>query len=128
MRKHLYKAKRTDNREWVYGYYMYQEEEDKHIIVDTTRCVIGFGMQVDKETVCEYVKDDCKGNQVFENDIVKFEYCDLDMGTVKEKGIIVWHNDSASYLIYVPYFVKYFDIGFHEEMEVMGNEFDNGKL
>lgn len=81
-------------------------------------------LEVLPETVCEYVKDDCKGNKVFENDIVKIDYTDIDVGLIKITGQIVWNKDIGGYLIHETAYCRNYDIRYHEEMEVVGNVFD----
>lgn len=139
MRKHLYKAKDLESKKWVYGFYSQFHNRPKvdkpnsHQIFELLErgipmggtCIGGLWHIIDENTLCEYIKDDCKGNKVFEHDIVKFEYIDLEIGTIKAQGEIVWHEDSASYLIYLPYECKHFDLRFHSEIEVIGNVFDN---
>lgn len=128
MRERLYKAKSKENGDWVYGFYYEISFEDKNDTMYCIRSIDNPCVQINPDSLCEYIKKDCKGNKVFEHDIVKFEYIDLEIGTIKAKGEIVWHEDSASYLIYLPYECKHFDIGFHLEMEVVGNIFNEGKF
>lgn len=126
MRKKLYKGKYRKTNTWIYwetpkkGFYEYDSvgvkiyhpygEINEEIVVT--------------ETACEYVKEDCKGNKVFENDIVKCEFVDEELGTIKAKGVIEWDSKSAQYLINVQGACKWLDISFHPEIEVVGNIFD----
>lgn len=66
-REILFRGKRLDNGQWVYGgirivqgrYYIIPEDSNP------------FGFEVDPATVGQFVCLDCKGNNLFEDDIVK---------------------------------------------------------
>ena len=80
----LFRGKRVDNDEWVYGYYVKHDRvkvcfssdnpETRHYIVHDGFCDWGFEppLEVDPETVCRStgVKDK-NGKLLFEHDIVK---------------------------------------------------------
>lgn len=76
-REILFRGKRIDNGEWVYGQYAYllnartkDGEPIKHMIVDGTP----FGQTVDPSTVGQYTGlTDKNGKKVFEGDILKWD-------------------------------------------------------
>lgn len=73
-REILFRAKRKDNNEWVYGYY---SKTDLGTFINQYRvdyddeCTYCEDYEVIPETVCEYIGlKDKKGMKIFENDIV----------------------------------------------------------
>ena len=80
MKTILFKGKRIDNNEWVYGYYV-SDPEDGHLIIgyssEITEPETNFSepvrheFQVIKETISQFTNSvDCSGKEVYENDIL----------------------------------------------------------
>lgn len=72
MREIRFRGKRTDNDKWVYGYYC--KVEGKHYIV-SEYAIIQDGkiigkVEVDPETVGQFVCQDKHGKDVFKGDVV----------------------------------------------------------
>lgn len=125
MRKILYKAKQRSSNEWVYGFYWkvgYLVDYIKPITKEGV--AMGGECAIDLVTLSQYVKDDIKGNKVFENDIVECEY---DEGQ-KTKGVIQWVDYSGCYVIKRLKNGELLSIFNHPEMEIVGNIFDNPEL
>lgn len=87
MNRYTFKAKRKDNNEWVYGYYL--EMDNKSLIVTgkETKYVNYYNgylyyweqVEIITETLCQCTGlQDIDGNYIFENDIVE----DIDTGDV----------------------------------------------
>lgn len=125
-REILFKAKRIDNGEWVEGQYVYITNpltEDgkpiKHLICNGTNI---FNDLIDPVTLCQYTGlTDKDGKKIWENDIV---HC----GT---KLRVSWHHFKASWVLskkgwlYNHFFGEAVE---PEDVEVVGNVFDNAEL
>lgn len=148
-REILYKAKRTDTKEWVEGcllidyvsgqYFIHAfgnclNESDK---VGEEGCLKFFAYEVDPETVCQYTGlTDRKGRKIFEGDIVKAEFSFNDF--VRDRVEHKEHIYEISYHEkYCYFYLKrknnnlLFDGNWSYalmEIEVIGNIFDNPEL
>ena len=81
MREILFKAKRIDNGEWVYGFYaligikevIIQNKSEKYYCTDNGKNSRGNEiLEVDPSTICQYTGlIDKNGQKIWENDVVK---------------------------------------------------------
>ena len=139
--RYLYRAKRTDNGEWVEGNVVLSndaDEEYKSIIIpavnsnmftqDNGNEDLGFENwhKVDPSTICQYTGlTDKNGKLICENDVVK--------GAWFDKGKRHRHIGTVSYICcaYKVVGVKQY-YGLHDELNgsytVIGNIFDNPEL
>lgn len=134
--RYLYRAKRTDNGEWVEGY-LYSIWERRYILWGMTNDVPNM-VEVDLSTICQCTGlKDKNGKLIWENDIVKKEfYTDYDAFANSEEYIgVVKYEDCAWCVSYErdghkcnsPIFMamEYHDA---EHFNVIGNIFDNPEL
>lgn len=137
MREILFRGKRIDNGEWVYGCYVNQL--NKPIIFEKET---EWHHYVDENTLGQFTGlKDKNGTNIFEGDIVEFESHGYIPSTYK--GVVVFHEGSYC----IEWKSKYFgDTGFHrigevdewQDMsasgkitytyEVIGNIYDNPEL
>ena len=134
MRKIIFRAKKTTDKEWVLGGYVQSIQTDKktgfnrdtHFIMENN----GLANEVEPETVCQYTGlIDKNGRKIFEGDIVR--YTDEAIG--KEKVDEVKYNEthaafcrlhkSEMGLQYL-----FIDEAIANRCEVCGNIFDNPDL
>lgn len=86
--RHLSKAIRTDNKEWITGYYLLYE--GKHWIFNED---MEHSYVVDPETVCKHTGHP---NNLFEGDEVKSDY--------GAYGFVMWNEDECQYVIQLEFF------------------------
>ena len=151
--RYLFKAKRTDNGEWVEGnlVWSYDADDDyKAIIIPTTnsnmfteggaRGDLGFEnwCRVDTSTICQCTGlKDKNGKLIWENDIVKSfngigDECSISKIVFTEEYSLSlgWCTEGIKSLL--KYDKRVFSVGFKErdakKSEVIGNIFDNPEL
>ena len=137
--RYLYRAKRTDNGEWVEGNLVWSDDADddyKSIIIPTTnsnmftkggsRGDLGFEnwCRVDPSTICQCTGlKDKNGKLIWENDIVKHDFGKDQIGV--QLAIVKYDSKYACYQIKPIYDWMYCD---KSDCEVIGNIFDNPEL
>lgn len=128
MRKIIFRAKKTTDKEWVLGGYVQSIQTDKktgfnrdtHFIMENN----GLANEVDPETVCQYTGvRDRYGNEVFEGDIVSAPFTGYAGKTEERKGVVEFVNGAFSVNWYdSEEYVKNF-VGYVNDIEVVGNIF-----
>ena len=129
MREILFKGKRIDNGEWVYGSFipdlceiLYGDKLDGFIKpfgkIREERLVV----EVDRRTVGQYTGlTDKNGTRIFEGDVIRDE--DGDVMVVK------WLTESAAFVLEPkPYASVYFYGTLSSRIEIIGNIYDNPEL
>lgn len=127
--RHLFKAKRKDNQEWVRGNLIYTFTGTPYIVTEYDHILNFITIdEVDERTVCQCTGlKDKNGNMMYENDIVK--RTDKPKAGEPTIGIIEYDIANTAFLIrwidnpnYSPTFP------WKEKIEVIGNIFDNKDL
>ena len=135
MREILFRGKRTDNGEWVYGYYTkaryYLNEKEMHVIFAPDgeafpRCEFSEYEEVDPETVCQFTGlYDKNGRKIFEGDIVNFYNDDGEFSPYEVR----WQDSGFSVLMNGnPDLFDELDDFFSRRCEIIGNIYDNPEL
>ena len=133
MREILFRGKRTDNGEWIYGDLMQnvdcikireQEKDVKHITKS---------FEIDLETVGQYTDlADKNGKRIFEGDIVAQNWYDYDEPRDDSFGKVVFCEYDCSFSVMDVNKDGFMPLGrcgsYHWEVEVIGNIHDNPEL
>ena len=124
MREILFRGKRTDNKQWVEGFYALIGELNPNAYIITDN---GNMIRVAHKSISEFTGlTDKNGNKIFEGDIVGY-YSNYrkkyDIGTVKYGDF----NCSCCQGVY-GWFFENGDIREHSAYEVLGNIYDNPEL
>ena len=126
MRDILFRAKRTDNREWVYGNYAFCDcyTNQKHYIFQNKPLEYA----VDESTLCQYTGlTDKNGLKIWENDIVK--RTDLHRVGELSIGIIEYDIENTAFVIHWIDNPKYSPTyPWKDRIAVVGNIFDTPEL
>ena len=128
--RYLFKAKRTDNGEWVQGYLVYDNRDKLYrIIMDiqysTGTCITTDNApRVDSSTICQCTGlKDKNGKLIWENDIIKCKFgiavavWDKSEWRIKLVKDNIWRKD-----------LHYWVVEDNQRTEVVGNIFDNPEL
>ena len=94
----LYRGKRDDKDEWVYGFLRCYKYENKYFIEES---IEGKDWRVIPETVGQWTgKVDTNGVKIFEGDYVG-DYCVDDNGNdvLGAYGIVTWWESDARYML-----------------------------
>lgn len=122
--RYLFRGKRTDNGEWIYGNYCYAELIDKSGYEDLIieQPADGETRRVIPETVGQYTGlKDKNSKMIFEGDIVIYE-------RDEEVGQIEYHENEAMFVVEFDTWLTDFDHMYGKDLEVIGNIHDNPEL
>lgn len=134
MREILFRGKRIDNGEWVYGYYVTHRDVDGNILhyISVPTEIWGTGRKyyiVDPSTIgqCTGLTDK-NGKKIFEGDIVEYHY-EINKGKFKDI-IYVVKEESGYWAIQSDYYYG-FVLGLRKlntRVKIIGNIHDNPEL
>ena len=131
MREILFRGKRLDNGEWVYGYYLF---DIGNLIMTLPGVGGGITHLVGAETVGQYTgSTDKNGRKIFEGDIIHLEYSQVFFGgeyfgeytaeVSYKEGCFITDGINNGDEIETP--LSGFD---NDEVEIIGNIHDNPEL
>lgn len=124
--RYLFKAKRTDNGEWMQGY-LYGIWERRYIMWGMTND-IPYMVEVDPSTICQCTGlKDKNGKLIFENDIMEAHLDDKFPEDVTRTRVI-WDKNGWATIESGAIDRKPLDDFDTENFEVIGNAIDNPEL
>ena len=143
--RYLYRAKRTDNGEWVEGNLVWSDDTDddyKAIIIPTNgsnmftsggaKGDLGFENwhRVDASTICQCTGLEDKNRKlIWENDIVAYlDAYSTENGYSESRcvGKVVWDDETLSFQVTERLSAESYEV--LDECKVIGNIFDNPEL
>ena len=134
LERHLFKAKRMDNGEWVKGGLSYCEKPGAYFITNMGKdhiSYIGYHQEVDPKTVCQCTGlKDKNGKLIWENDIVAYwDSYSTESGLAEADciGKVVWDDETISFQVTNRLSAESYEV-LGDECSVIGNVFDNPEL
>ena len=124
MREILFRGKRKDNSEWVYGNYAVTDNNEKQHFIFQNKA---FEFEVDPETVGQFTSlTDKNGKKIFEGDILREYHPEQDV-------IIEWSDGSFGFRrANKPKDCVYSTIRYMQNamsrLKIIGNIYDNTEL
>ena len=125
-RKILFKAKRLDDKSWVFGYF-YEENGNTYIIENRQKESMlnrNVTCEVAPYTVCQFTgSQDCDGTSIYEHDLLRSEKTDSTFE-------VVWNQGNSSFSLInteVPVLYPMNTMGrmlHNRRLKVVGNKFD----
>lgn len=123
MRDILFRGKRLDNGEWVYGFlYCFYDFRRKvvQILRDRTNCIPDT-VEVIPETVGQHTGKTVKNGKVFDGDILR---------SIDGLSLVCWDEEKSSFVMRLyeyPHETLYLEEMF-DDSEIIGNIHDNNEL
>ena len=126
-REILFRGKRTDNGEWIYGSLIGNDAiVGKIVEFDEDYFTTEFWYKVNPETVCQFTGiTDKNGIKVFEADVVKHKFRRV-WSEQEHTSIVVWNDNFMCYYLFDG--ASYIRMREDVIYEVIGNAYDNHEL
>lgn len=132
--RYLFRAKRKDFGEWVFGGLAYCEKNGAYFITKMGKdhiSYIGYSQEVDPDTICQCTGlKDKNGNLIWENDIVAYwDSYSTESGLAEADciGKVVWDDETISFQVTNRLSAESYEV-LGDECSVIGNVFDNPEL
>ena len=129
--RYLFKAKRKDSGEWVFGGLSYCEKTNAYFITNMGKdhiSYIGFHQEVDSNTICQCTGlKDKNGKLIWENDIM-VAHLDDYYPEDKTYAKILWRKNGFYIIENGSEDISTIDKFDQDHFEVCGNIFDNAEL
>lgn len=128
--RYLFRAKRKDNGEWIFGN-LIQTDDGVYIIQNYVPQHSIKNCEVDPYTVCQCTGlKDKNGKLIFENDIVSYwDTYSTDNGQAEADciGKVVWDDETISFQVTNRLSAESWEV-LDDECSVVGNAIDNPEL
>lgn len=100
MREILFRAKRIDSDEWIYGDLLHPTEDDADYYIEDFTVKKNNCHPVIPDTIGQYtgVKDE-NNICIFEKDIISIPYTDMSGFTEYQQALVFWHNEILGWCV-----------------------------
>lgn len=134
MRDIIFKGKRVDNGEWVYGVPLKEgySQEVEMLWYEYSSLAYTERVQVIPETVGQYTGRNIGADKLFEGDIIEWvEDYDDNWGDSKRyigRSLVIWDNDNSCWAVKTDTYIQFFNDFSWDRCYVIGNIHDNPEL
>ena len=130
LERHLFKAKRMDNGEWIKGG-LCETPWGRSFIITNELGEVPDTIKVNPDTICQCTGlKDKNGNLIWENDIVAYwDTYSTESGLAEANciGKVVWDDETISFQVTNRLSAESYEV-LADECSVIGNTFDNPEL
>ena len=123
----LFRAQKESDDEWVYGNLILDKYSSEFGIIESNYCgdeiLRDIIIPVKKETICQLVKKNKDGINIFTKDVVEIPYQTMQGST--RKCLLDWNDHCSTFLLFEEHGMTH---TLYDECLIIGNIIDNPSL
>lgn len=126
MREILFRGKKNNSNDWVYGNLFNPDKADTPTQICMGTHIVRICYEIDPETVGEFTgRTDKNGKKIFEGDIIKGKVHEMNGYRVR-KGVVEYHD--VGFIMNLEPNSWYDQKNIPPDCEIIGNIYDNPEL